>query len=138
MKDRKKYLLTEYATRNKVDVYSSLYKALPDPDKILEENNYDYEIYRNLLTDPHLMATIQQRKMQVNIRKADLNFSGENRLFWPNSGRKPHVIDKFDKLFEEPSVAEGFVNVEVYTDDSTDDIVNKIIDEQVKYKLTHS
>ena len=49
-----------------------------------------------------------------------------------------HVIDKFDKLFEEPSVAEGFVNVEVYTDDSTDDIVNKIIDEQVKYKLTHS
>jgi phage gp29-like protein len=65
MKERKKYLLTEFASRNKVDVFNSLYKALPDPDKILEENNYDYDIYRDLLNDPHLMATVQQRKMQV-------------------------------------------------------------------------
>ena len=65
MKENKSFLLTEYATRNKVDVFSTLYKTLPDPDKLLEDNNYDYEIYRDLLTDPHLMATIQQRKMQV-------------------------------------------------------------------------
>ena len=65
MKDRKKYLSTEFATRDKVEVFSSLYKALPDPDKILEENSYDYNIYRDLLNDPHLMATVQQRKMQV-------------------------------------------------------------------------
>ena len=39
--------------------------VLPDPDEILAENNYDFNIYRNLLTDPHLSAAIQQRKMQV-------------------------------------------------------------------------
>ncbi|MDZ7763212.1 MAG: DUF935 family protein [Melioribacteraceae bacterium] len=38
---------------------------MPDPDKILEENYYDYSIYRDLLTDPHLSAALQQRKMQV-------------------------------------------------------------------------
>lgn len=38
---------------------------LPDPDKILIENGYDYAIYRELLTDPHLTAVVQQRKMQV-------------------------------------------------------------------------
>src|SRR5690606_4278928 len=58
-------LLKEFATRKRTGFMESIYKALPDPDKILEENNYDFEIYRDLLTDPHLMATVQQRKMQV-------------------------------------------------------------------------
>src|SRR5690606_16630153 len=58
-------LLKEFATRKRTGFMESIYKALPDPDKILEENNYDFEIYRDLLNDPHLMATIQQRKMQV-------------------------------------------------------------------------
>ena len=75
----KKYLLTEFATRNKVDVFSSLYKALPDPDKILEENNYDYEIYRDLLNDPHLSATIQQRKMQVMQMGWELEIEGDRK-----------------------------------------------------------
>lgn len=38
---------------------------LPDPDKILEQNGNDLSIYRDLLIDPHLTATILQRKMQV-------------------------------------------------------------------------
>jgi len=80
MKDRKKYLLTEYATRNKVDAFSSIYSALPDPDKILEENNYDYEIYRDLLSDPHLMATIQQRKMQVMQMGWELDYEGDKKI----------------------------------------------------------
>lgn len=59
------HLLREFASRKKYGSLNELYKALPDPDKILEENNYDFSIYRDLLTDPHLMATVQQRKMQV-------------------------------------------------------------------------
>ena len=39
--------------------------VLPDPDKILEQNGSDLSIYRDLLIDPHLTATLLQRKMQV-------------------------------------------------------------------------
>jgi len=38
---------------------------LPDPDKVLENNGNDIQIYKDLLVDPHLTATILQRKMQV-------------------------------------------------------------------------
>ena len=58
-------LLSDFATRDKMAVYEQLFTALPDPDKILADNNYDYAILRDLLSDAHLMATIQQRKMQV-------------------------------------------------------------------------
>ena len=58
-------LLSDFATRDKMAVYEQLFTALPDPDKILADNNYDYTILRDLLSDAHLMATIQQRKMQV-------------------------------------------------------------------------
>ena len=58
-------MTSDLATRDRFDVASQYYNFLPDPDKILIENEYDYEIYRDLLLDPHLMATIQQRKMQV-------------------------------------------------------------------------
>lgn len=57
-------LLTEIATRDKFDV-NQFYSVLPDPDQILIDNDYDFSVYRDLLLDPHLMATIQQRKMQV-------------------------------------------------------------------------
>ena len=36
------------------------------------------------------------------------------------------VIDKFDKLFENPDTAEGFVNLEVCNNGSASDIVNRI------------
>ncbi len=75
-----KYLLSEQATRDKLDAFSNFYKALPDPDKILEENNYDFEIYRDLLTDPHLMATIQQRKMQVQQMGWELEFDANEKI----------------------------------------------------------
>jgi hypothetical protein len=59
-------LLKEFATRIKLGDYPAffgtsekIYAVIPDPDKLLKENNYDYSIYRDLLTDPHLMATIQ-------------------------------------------------------------------------------
>lgn len=60
-----KQLTKEYATRKKLKDFRALMGVLPDPDKILEENFYDYSIYRDLLTDPHLSAAVQQRKMQV-------------------------------------------------------------------------
>ena len=60
-----KTITTNLATRDRFDIVALQNNILPDPDKILIENEYDYEIYRDLLLDPHLMATIQQRKMQV-------------------------------------------------------------------------
>ena len=70
-------LLKEFATRRRTGLLDDIYKALPDPDKILEENDYDYEIYRDLLSDPHLMATMQQRKMQVMQMGWELTFEEE-------------------------------------------------------------
>ncbi len=64
-KNSKLKLLSEFATKDKMKLYEHLYTALPDPDKILADNNYDYSILRDLLNDPHLIAAIQQRKMQV-------------------------------------------------------------------------
>lgn len=64
-KNIKLKLLSEFATKDKMKLYEHLYTALPDPDKILADNNYDYSILRDLLNDPHLIAAIQQRKMQV-------------------------------------------------------------------------
>lgn len=61
----KKYLLREFATRDRMELYNHLSSCLPDPDKILCESNYDYSILRDLLNDPHLIAAVQQRKMQV-------------------------------------------------------------------------
>ena len=60
-----KSITSDIATRDRFSTAPQAYNFLPDPDKILIENEYDYEIYRDLLLDPHLMATIQQRKMQV-------------------------------------------------------------------------
>lgn len=60
-----KQLTKEFASRKKMSEFKRMFGILPDPDKILAENNYDYSIYRDLLTDPHLAAAIQQRKYQI-------------------------------------------------------------------------
>lgn len=65
MKNTKLVLTSEFATRKKIEVYESIFTHLPDPDKILQLNGYNYEIYRDLLNDAHLTSVIQQRKMQV-------------------------------------------------------------------------
>jgi len=57
-------LFGEYLKR-KNTLMGLIGNILPDPDKILEQNGYDLSIYRDLLIDPHLTATILQRKMQV-------------------------------------------------------------------------
>lgn len=65
MKNTKLFLTSEFATRKKIEVYESIFTHLPDPDKILQLNGYNYDIYRDLLNDAHLTSVIQQRKMQV-------------------------------------------------------------------------
>jgi len=79
-KNRKVKLLNEYATREKLDLYNKFYTTLPDPDKIISENGYDYGVLRDLTSDPHLQATIQQRKMQVIQMGWELNYVKDNNL----------------------------------------------------------
>ena len=43
-------MTTDIATRDRFDTAPQAYNFLPDPDKILIENEYDYEIYRDLVT----------------------------------------------------------------------------------------
>ncbi|MFA5805559.1 MAG: DUF935 family protein [Melioribacteraceae bacterium] len=73
----KNTLLKERAVREVLNLFNDV---LPDPDKILAENNYDYSIYRELLLDAHLSATIQQRKSQVLQMGWELNYDGPERI----------------------------------------------------------
>ncbi|MCF6270988.1 MAG: DUF935 domain-containing protein [Melioribacteraceae bacterium] len=57
-------LFSEYLKRGN-SLMGLIGNILPDPDKILEQNGNDLSIYKDLLVDPHLTATILQRKMQV-------------------------------------------------------------------------
>jgi len=59
-----KNLTSEYLKRENT-FFGMIGTILPDPDKILAENGNDLSIYRDLLIDPHLTATVLQRKMQV-------------------------------------------------------------------------
>lgn len=79
-KNIKLKLLSEFATKDKMKLYEHLYTALPDPDKILKDNNYDYSILRDLLNDPHLIAAIQQRKMQVMQMGWEVECEGNEEL----------------------------------------------------------
>jgi phage gp29-like protein len=93
-------LLKEFATRIKTGDYEKIYSILPDPDKLLIENNYDYSIYRDLLTDPHLMATIQQRKMQVAQMGWQIEHEGD-----------PKVKEKVIEIFRQLSLGEIISNI---------------------------
>lgn len=73
----KNTLLKERAVREVLNLFNDV---LPDPDKILSENNYDYAIYRDLLLDAHLSATIQQRKSQVIQMGWELNYDGKETI----------------------------------------------------------
>ena len=46
----------------------------------LKSNQYDFEIYRNLLTDPHLAGAIEQRKMQVMQMDYEIIYDSDERL----------------------------------------------------------
>lgn len=70
-------LTSEVATRKKLSSFTNLMGILPDPNQILEENAYDYSIFRDLLTDPHLSAALQQRKMQVLEKQIYLHGTSE-------------------------------------------------------------
>ncbi len=84
-------LFNEFATRKHLKTLERIYKTLPDPDKILAENNYDYSILRDLLNDPHLMATVQQRKMQVMQMGWEVDYEHDEKI-------KERVLELFRQL----------------------------------------
>jgi phage gp29-like protein len=69
------HLLKVFVSRKKMGMNVNGY--LPDPDKILAENGYDYEILRDLTRDGHLSAAITQRKMQVLQMGWEINYDNE-------------------------------------------------------------
>jgi phage gp29-like protein len=69
------HLLKVFVSRKKMGVNVNGY--LPDPDKILAENGYDYEILRDLTRDGHLSAAITQRKMQVMQMGWEITYNDE-------------------------------------------------------------
>ncbi len=92
MKNKTKLkIFSDIATREKIEQVKSFMDFLPDPDQILADNNYDYKIYRNLLTDPHLSAAIEQRKMQVQQMEFEIDHD-------PNHGRREEAKEFFKLL----------------------------------------
>lgn len=57
-----KSLTSEIAVRQSFDKIVNYWNMLPDPDPILKKIGKDITVYRELLTDPHLYSTVQQRK----------------------------------------------------------------------------
>jgi len=91
-------IISEFATRDKIQLYEKLYTTLPDPDKILKANNYNYEIYRDLLTDPHLSACIQQRKMQVLQMGWELNIG--DRLSVVSDWKRDEILNEAIEIIQ--------------------------------------
>lgn len=60
-----KNLTQEIATRQNFEKIVTYWNMLPDPDPILRKIGKDITVYRELLTDPHLFSTVQQRKSGV-------------------------------------------------------------------------
>ena len=87
----KNILFNEFATREHLRTLERIYKSLPDPDKILADNNYDYSILRDLVNDPHLMATMQQRKMQVMQMGWEIDYDEDENI-------KKRMIELFRNL----------------------------------------
>ncbi|GMU86960.1 MAG: hypothetical protein AMXMBFR48_22010 [Ignavibacteriales bacterium] len=58
-------LTREIAMRQSADFYLRFLSTLPDPDPVLQKTGKGIEAYRELTTDAHLYAAIQQRKAGV-------------------------------------------------------------------------
>ena len=90
-KKTKLKLKSEFATREKIEQTTALLNVLPDPDEVLEANNYDYSIYRNLLSDPQVNAAILQRKQQVEQMDYEIDHD-------PNYDRREEAKEFFKLL----------------------------------------
>ena len=84
-------LQRDFATIGKLEWWKNLQNSIPDPDKIFRENGYDFDLYRNLLSDPHLWAVVQQRKAQINQMGWTLSIADEDPL-------KSELLEMFENL----------------------------------------
>lgn len=100
-KNTKIKLTSEYATREKLEFLNRLMTVLPDPDEILAENGYDFKIYRDLLTDPHLTATIQQRKLQILQMDWEVVESVRSEAIDTQSKGQSGIKEKAEKILNE-------------------------------------
>ncbi|MEJ5351930.1 MAG: DUF935 family protein [Melioribacteraceae bacterium] len=88
----KKDLTTEIAIRQSFDKIVTYWNMLPDPDPILRKQGKDISVYRELLTDPHLYSTIQQRKAGV------LSLNWELQQLNSNQNEYDFILSIFNNL----------------------------------------
>lgn len=65
---RRQRLLTEYATRQSVNPWISVYEALPNPDPVLRKTSQRIEILHEIKREPHVSACSKSRKAGVKRR----------------------------------------------------------------------
>ncbi|GMU86295.1 MAG: hypothetical protein AMXMBFR48_15370 [Ignavibacteriales bacterium] len=55
----------DIAVRDTQSSYIQMFNMLPDPDPVLRKSGKSIEVYRDLITDAHVWANIQQRKAAI-------------------------------------------------------------------------
>jgi len=63
--DLTEVLTDDIAVRQAQSTYIGFFNQLPDPDPVLKKLGKSIEVYRDLTTDGHLFANIQQRKAEI-------------------------------------------------------------------------
>lgn len=99
---------------------------------VIDRVNFDKQQRSSWIDLAHKLGVMKIRCVWLNFDKDTCKSRVATRVNHPtikDAQTGNHVIDKFYKLFEEPDIAEGFANVEVYNEGSANDIADKIINE---------
>lgn len=121
----------ELGSRNKCK--GAMVEAVKKGNKvIIDRVNFDRQQRASWIDLAHKLGVMNVRCVWLNVDKDTCKSRLKGRTNHPTIKDEQtgvHVIDKFDKLFEEPKLDEGFANIEVYDNIDVDDIVKKVTDE---------
>lgn len=109
-----KGLSGEMATHRRYRLFQQIQQILPDPDPILQKIGKSVEVYRDLTSDPHVFANIQQRKSAVTSLRWRIQYTGVHTPL------VKFVTDTFAKLETENIISQvlnavyyGYVIMEI-------------------------
>lgn len=97
----------DIAVRDTQSSYIQMFNMLPDPDPVLRKSGKSIEVYRDLITDAHVWANIQQRKAAIT------------SLLWEiqqndTDDRKFAVISNLFKSLDITQVIEQILNAPLF------------------------